>query len=227
MAMVELAAVVRRDVGKGANRKRRAAGRIPGIIYGSGLPTRVLEFERRELEQFVATARRGTIVVRMSVSDGGATAQSYAVLKDVQTSPVGGRIVHVDFYEVATGQKFRVEVPVRLRGKAAGIEVGGILEQIVRSLEVECTPDCVPEQIEIDVTALGIGDAVHLSDLSFPAGVRPVERDGGTTIAAVSAPKAEEAKAAPAEAAEGAEAASVAEAPGKEKEKEREKEREK
>ncbi|MGE5664161.1 MAG: 50S ribosomal protein L25 [Deltaproteobacteria bacterium] len=233
MAMMELSADRRRDTGKEINRKRLAAGKVPGVVYGKRIETRSLEFDRRELEKFLATARRGTVVVKMSVRDGGEAKESYAVLKDFQINPVTDRIIHVDFYEVAHGQKFRVEVPLRARGKAAGIELGGILEQVVRSLEVECTPDSVPEFLEVDVSALGIGDALHLSDVVFPAGAQPVEKDMEMTIVSVHAPKVEEVvTAAPEEGAEAAaEGASVAEPEvkekGKEKDKDKDKDREK
>ena len=217
MAMLDLAAVIRRDGGKEINRKRRAAGRVPGVIYGKGLATRSLEFERKSLEKFLETARHGTVVVKMTVTDGAEGKESYAVLKEVQSHPLTDRVSHVDFYEVALGQKFRVEVPLRIRGKAAGIEMGGILEVVTRSLEVECTPDTVPEFIEIDVAPLGIGQSLHLGDLRFPAGVVPTEKDLRMTVAAVNAPKAEVA-AAPAAEGEAAEGASVAEGAGKEEE---------
>ena len=219
MSMMELAAVRRRDGGKEINRKRRAGGKVPGVIYGKGLETRSLEFDRKPLEKFLDTARHGTVVVKMTVSDGADGKESFAVLKEVQTHPLSDRVTHVDFYEVALGQKFRVEVPLRVRGKAAGIEMGGILEVVTRSLEVECTPDNVPEFLEVDVTPLAIGQSLHLGDIRFPAGVVPMEKDLRMTIAAVNTPKAEVAPA-PAAEAEVIEGASVAEGAGKEEEKE-------
>ena len=219
MSMMELAAVRRRDGGKEINRKRRAGGKVPGVIYGKGLETRSLEFDRKPLEKFLDTARHGTVVVKMTVSDDAGGKESYAVLKEVQTHPLSDRVTHVDFYEVALGQKFRVEVPLRVRGKAAGIEMGGILEVVTRSLEVECTPDNVPEFLEVDVTPLAIGQSLHLGDIRFPAGVVPMEKDLRMTIAAVNTPKAEVAPA-PAAEAEVIEGASVAEGAGKEEEKE-------
>ncbi len=229
MAMLELSADLRRDGGKEVNRKRLAAGKVPGVVYGKRLATRSLEFDRRELEKFLATARKGTVIVKMSVRDAGDAKESYAVLKDLQTNPATDRVVHVDFYEVALGQKFRVEVPLRVRGKAAGIELGGILEQVVRSLEAECTPDSVPEFLELDVSALGIEDALHLSDVVFPPGVLPVEKDMEMTIVSVHAPKVEEVvTAAPEEGAEAAaEGASVAEGEAKEADKDKDKEKDK
>ena len=217
MAMMELTADRRRDSGKEINRKRRAEGRVPGVIYGKGLETRSIEFQRKPLEKFLATARRGTVIVKMTVQDGADGKESYAVLKEVQTHPLTDRITHVDFYEVALGRKFRVEVPLRVKGKAPGIEMGGVLDVVTRSLEVECTPDQVPEFLELDVSSLGIGQSLHLADIRFPEGVVPTEKDLRITLAAVNTPKAEVAPAAAEEvAAEGAEGASVAEAAGKE-----------
>lgn len=212
MAMLELTSSLRRGTGKEINRKRLARGQVSGVIYGRNLPTRLLEFERKALEAFLAVARRGTVIAKMTVRDGDGAADAYAVLKEVQADPVDDRVIHVDFYEVAPGQRFRIEVPIRLKGKAAGIEQGGILDQVVRSLEVECTPDSVPEHIEVDVTSLGIGDAVHLEDLVLPPGVAPVERDGKMAIVSLHTPRVEEVvTVTPEEAVAETEGASVAE----------------
>jgi len=223
MAMMELTADRRQCTGKEINRKRRAEGKIPGVIYGKGLETRSIEFQRRPLEKFLDTARRGTVVVKMTVLDEAGGKESYAVLKETQTHPLTGQVTHVDFYEVALGRKFRVEVPLRVKGKAVGIEMGGVLEIVTRSIEVECTPDHVPEFLEIDVTPLGLGDSLHLSDVQFPEGVVPMEKDLRITLAAVHTPKAEATPVAVEEvAAEGAEGASVAEPGAKEEKPEKE-----
>ncbi len=218
MAMMELAADRRRDTGKEINRKRRAEGRVPGVIYGKGLETRSIEFDRKTLEKFLDTARRGTVVVRMTVRDGGGGKEAFAVLKEVQTHPLTDRVTHVDFYEVALGQKFRVEVPIRIRGKAAGIELGGILEVVMRTIEVECTPAQVPEFIEVDVAPLGIGQSLYLSNVQFPEGVVPTEKDMRLTVAAVHTPKAEAAPVAEVAEGEAVEGASVAEGGGEKEE---------
>jgi len=219
MAMMELTAVRRHGSGKEGARKLLSRGKVPGIMYGKGLATRSIEFDRRDLEKFLSVARRGTVIVRMNVQDEADAKESYAVLKDIQTNPRTDRVIHVDFYEVAFGKKFRIEVPIRIKGKAAGIEQGGIVEQVTRSLEVECLPANVPEFLEMDVTPLGIGDSLHLKDVKFPEGVQPLEKDMTTTIVSVHAPRVEEVvSAAPVEeAAAAAEGASVAEPAEKEK----------
>ena len=218
MAMMELAAVRRHGSGKEGARKLLSRGKVPGIMYGKGLASRSIEFDRRDLEKFLSVARRGTVIVRMNVRDEAEAKESYAVLKDIQTNPRTDRVIHVDFYEVAFGKKFRIEVPIRIKGKAAGIEQGGIVEQVTRSLEVECLPANVPEFLEMDVTPLEIGDSLHLKDVKFPEGVQPLEKDMTTTIVSVHAPRVEEVvSAAPVEEAAAAEGASVAEPAEKEK----------
>ncbi len=218
MAMMELTAVRRHGSGKEGARKLLSRGKVPGIMYGKGLATRSIEFDRRDLEKFLSVARRGTVIVRMNVKDEAEAKESYAVLKDIQTNPRTDRVIHVDFYEVAFGKKFRIEVPIRIKGKAAGIEQGGIVEQVTRSLEVECLPANVPEFLEMDVTPLQIGDSFHLEDVKFPEGVQPVEKDMTTTIVSVHAPRVEEVVSpAPVEEAAAVEGASVAEPAEKEK----------
>jgi len=221
MAMMELSAVRRHGSGKEGARKVLSRGKVPGVMYGKGLETRSIEIDRRDLEKFLGVARRGAVIIRLNVQDGAEAKESYVVLKDIQTNPRTDGVIHVDFYEVAFGKKFRIEVPIRVKGKAAGIEQGGIVEQVTRSLEVECLPKNVPEFLEVDVTPLEIGDSLHLEDVTFPEGVHPMEKDMTATIVAVHAPRVEEVvTVVPPEeeaAAEAAEGASVAEPEEEEK----------
>jgi len=221
MAMMELSAVRRHGSGKEGARKVLSRGKVPGVMYGKGLESRSIEIDRRDLEKFLGVARRGAVIIRLNVQDGAEAKESYVVLKDIQTNPRTDGVIHVDFYEVAFGKKFRIEVPIRVKGKAAGIEQGGIVEQVTRSLEVECLPKNVPEFLEVDVTPLEIGDSLHLEDVTFPEGVHPMEKDMTATIVAVHAPRVEEVvTVVPPEeeaAAEAAEGASVAEPEEEEK----------
>ncbi len=172
MAMMELTAVRRHGSGKESARKLFSQGKVPGVLYGKGLESRSIEFNRRDLEKFLGIARRGAVVIRMNVEDGAEAKESFVVLKEVQTNPKTDRVIHVDFYEVAFGKKFRIEVPVRIKGKAAGIEQGGIVEQVTRSLEVECLPGNVPEFLELDVSPLEIGHSLeHYFDSRTQAGL--------------------------------------------------------
>jgi large subunit ribosomal protein L25 len=214
MAMIELTAVQRHGSGKEKARKLYYLGKVPGVLYGKGHESRSIEFDRRELEKFLGVARRGAVIVRMNVKDGAESKESFVVLKEIQTNPRTDRVIHVDFYEVAFGKKFRIEVPIRVKGKAAGIEQGGIVEQVTRSLEVECLPKDVPEFLEVDVSPLEIGHSLHLGDVTFPEGVQPLEKDMTATIVSVHAPRIEEEVVSVAPEEEAAEAAEAAEAEG-------------
>jgi large subunit ribosomal protein L25 len=205
MAMVDMAAESRTETGKEANRRLAHAGKVPGVIYGKGSATRSLTFERRPLEKYLLAARRGTVIVKLAIAGDGGPSEAFAVLKEVQNHPVTDKVIHVDFFEVAAGKKFHIGVPVRIRGKAAGTEFGGILEVNVHELEVVCTPESVPESIDVDVTPLGLGQTIHLGDIVFPAGVSPVERNRSLAIVSVHSAKGEAAPA-EAEAAAGGEA---------------------
>jgi large subunit ribosomal protein L25 len=222
MAMMEMTAVRRHGSGKEGARKVLSLGKVPGVMYGKGLESRSVEFDRRELEKFLSVARRGAVIVRLNVQDGKEAKETYAVVKEIQTNPRTDQVIHVDFYEVAFGKKFRIEVPIRVKGKAAGIEQGGVVEQVTRSLEVECLPKNVPEFLEVDITPLEIGHSLHLQDVTFPEGVNPLEKDTRITIVAVHAPRVEEVVSVVPEeeeavATEAAEGASVAESEEEEK----------
>jgi large subunit ribosomal protein L25 len=123
------------------------------------------------------------------------------LLRELQRHPVSDQVLHIDFHEIDLAQRRNVSVPLRFTGKAAGAVTGGILQPIMRELEVECLPTEIPEFIEVDVTALGIHDAIHVSDVKLPEGVVAVTSPG-TTLVTVLPPTVEEAK--PAEAAEAA-----------------------
>lgn len=223
MAMMEMTAVRRHGSGKEGARKVLSQGKVPGVMYGKGLESRSIEFNRLELEKFLSVARRGAVIVRLNVQDETGAKESYAVVKEIQTNPRTDQVIHVDFYEVAFGTKFRIEVPIRVRGKAVGIEQGGVVEQVTRSLEVECLPKNVPEFLEVDATPLEIGDSLHLKDIVLPEGVELADKDMTATIVAVHAPRVEEVvSVAPEEeeaavATEAAEGASVAEPEEEEK----------
>jgi large subunit ribosomal protein L25 len=128
------------------------------------------------------------------------------LVREMQLHPVSGRALHADFYEVDLTERLVVSVPLHFIGKAAGVVLGGILQPILREIEVECLPTEIPEFIEVDVTPLGIHEAVHVADLKLPEGVTTVG-DATQTLVTVLPPSVE---AKPAEAAEGAAEAAAA-----------------
>jgi len=206
MQVVELQARVRQKMGKGMARRLRRDKLIPAIVYGGKDKSLPITIDPRVL--FKALESRENVIIRLSL-EGDSTSRM-VLLKELQRHPLRGDPLHADFLEISMEKAIRVAVPVQLVGEAVGVEMkGGILQQHLRELMVECLPMAIPDRIEVDVSSLDIGDTFHVKDLLVGEGIKILE-DLGRTVVSVSAPQvvAEEVKVAPVE-----EAAKVAEAP--------------
>jgi large subunit ribosomal protein L25 len=191
-------------------------GKIPGIVYGPKTPSMAVELDKREFSTRIA-GLEGSHLVRLK-SESSALADKVALVKDMQYHPINGDVIHADLYEVDLSAKITVNVPLHFVGKAAGVVRGGILQPIVREIEVECLPLDIPAYFDVDVSALDIGDSVHVEELTMPADVTAVY-DSNFPLVAVVPPTVEEAPAAAAaEPAEGAEAVPAAPEAAKETE---------
>lgn len=169
-----LSADLRTDTGKGAARKLRAAGKVPGVLYADGAaavsvaldPTRLLEIFRK-------SNNRNTV---LSLDVAGQTV--HALVKEAQRHPVSRAILHVDLYKLAPGKGVVVDIPVRAFGKAAGSALGGRVEILRRTVKARCDFDKIPESFEVDVTPLEIGNDVKASQIVTGEGVKVLfERD--------------------------------------------------
>jgi large subunit ribosomal protein L25 len=169
---IELQVNPRETRTKGAVKQLRRAGKIPAIFYGPKSRPVALQIESRDFVQRVANLE-GSHLIRMK-SEKAELADKVALVKDIQFHPVSGTVLHVDLYEVDLAQRIRVKVPLHFEGKAAGVVRGGILQPVVREIEVESLPMEIPEYLSVDVTALDIGDSLHVSDLKAPPGVEIV-----------------------------------------------------
>jgi large subunit ribosomal protein L25 len=213
-----LSAENRTGTGKGVNRRLRVAGRIPGVIYGKGRASQPIALDPKALETLLHTSGAGlNTLIDLSVAGNTNT----VLVKELQRHPVAGQYLHVDFFQVDLTQRITVSVPIHFVGKARGVEFGGILDHPLRELEVECLPRAIPEHIEVDVSALEVGQSIHVSELRLPEGVE-VKTDASLPVASVVLPAAE-VEAAPTEtvvegeaaAGEGAAAAPAEAAPAK------------
>ncbi len=208
METVELAAELRSTGGKGPARRLRRTGKVPAVFYGPKRPATLITIDAKEFLHKVA-ALEGSHLIRFS-SPAEEVASKVALVKEAQYHPVTGAVLHADFYEVDMAAKLRVRVPLHFTGKAVGVALGGILQPVQRDVEVECLPINIPEFINVDVSALEIHDAVHISQVQAPEGVT-VLFDTDATLVTVLPPTVEEVKVAeavPTEvAAEGAPAA--------------------
>ncbi len=206
----KLKAEYRQGTGKSVTRKLRAQGKIPAILYGAGEQNRLLQLDAHEMDVFLRHQAGESPVVHLEID--GETLE--VIIKEVQREPVFGKLLHVDFQVLHKGEKVIVEVPVVLKGEAVGVKKGGVLEQLVREVEIRAIPSKLPSAIEVDVSDLDIGDAVHVRDLKVEEGVEILE-DPEQTVVTILAPKkaAEEEAEAEAPPAEGEAEAGEGEAP--------------
>jgi large subunit ribosomal protein L25 len=189
MAVISLSARRRTDLGKGGARKARAAGHIPGIVYGHGETPIPISIGAREFQLALHGHKGGNPIVNLAVEGGELT----ALVRDVQYDPITHHILHLDFQHISLSEAIEVEVPIHLVGSAVGVKDGaGIMETITRTVTVRCLPTAIPAGIDLDVSALGIGDSLHVRDLQ----VADVEilTDGDLTIATVVPPTVHEEK---------------------------------
>lgn len=209
----------RKGRGKGPARRLRQAGKIPGVFYSPRRMAVELAIDNKEFVTHVANLE-GSHLIRFRSAAAGLQ-EKVALLREVQTHPVSGAVLHVDFYEVDLAQRLTVTVPLHFIGRAVGVAEGGILQPVLREIEVECLPTDIPQYIEVDVSALAIHDAIHLANLQMPANVTAVF-ETNETVVTVLPPTVEEVKAAEptAEAAVAEGAAAPAEGEAKKDEKE-------
>ena len=196
---IALPAEPRERVGKGAARAVRRAGRVPAVIYGDRKDPLTISLDPRDVDRELH--RPGFFATLFDVEVGG---KKHRVLpRDVQLDPVSDRTVHVDFLRVAQDTEVTVNVPVNFTNdeESPGLKRGGVLNIVRHEIEFSCRADAIPQQIEIDLTGLDIGDSVHISMIQLPDGVIPTITDRDFTIATVAAPSAVKAEAAEEQAA--------------------------
>jgi large subunit ribosomal protein L25 len=178
--------------GKGVARKLRHAGQTPGVLYGPKAETISLSVNTHEFNMLLNSAGGEPLLFTLNLRSNGDSSSHTALIKDLQLHPVDDRIRHVDFYEVLMDEEVQVDVPITAVGKAKGVEVDmGVLEIIHRTVRISCLPLAIPRDIQINVSDLGLGEAVHVADIKPPEGVRLMD-DPETTLMTIVASRAEE-----------------------------------
>jgi large subunit ribosomal protein L25 len=191
MKSVALKAYPRAQVQRAEVTKLRRAGRVPATIYGRLAKPQNLEVNSKEFADLLHHSASENLLVDLSV-ENDARSKRLALVQEIQHHPLDGKVLHVDFHEVAENEKVTVQVPVETTGEAAGVKVGGgVLEHVLFKLKVRCLPKDLPEQIVVDVTSLEIGKSFHIADIKAPEGVE-ILGDKHITVVAVAAPRAEE-----------------------------------
>src|SRR3954452_4057445 len=189
---VKLSAQRRTALGRSAVRKLKTIGAVPAVIYGAKNQPEALQVSKREINAVLAHASGENILIELEI-DGGAN--RLAMVQEVQHSPLGGDVLHIDFHAVSMDEMIEADVPLETAGIANGVKnFGGLLEQNLRALSIECLPRDLPDVITVDVSALNIGYAIHVRDIPLPQGVTSTSPADLTAIS-VMAPTVEEAPA--------------------------------
>jgi large subunit ribosomal protein L25 len=201
---VKLAAQRREATGRSAIRKLKARGIVPAIVYGGKDKPQPLQVARRDISVMLSHASGENILVELEIA--GEKGSRMAMIQEIQHSPVGGDVLHLDFHAVSMDEKIEADVPLEAVGVANGVKnFGGLLEQSLRALEVECLPRDLPDKITVDVSALNIGDSIHVRDIQLPTGVTAKTQPDLTAFSVLAPVVEEEPVAAVAEAAAGPE----------------------
>ena len=198
MAKVPLEARMRKTTGKQAAKRLRREGWVPAILYGSDSANVALELGLKTLDDVLRHHAGEHLMVELNIA--GRKRAVAALMREVQHHPVTGEIVHIDFQKVSLRKRISVEVPLAFVGVPVGVRNQmGILDHVLREVQIECLPDNLPERLEVDVSGLGIGQSIHVSDLVFEKG--RILSDPSLIVATVLAPRVikEEAPEEPAE----------------------------
>lgn len=208
MEQIILAATRREQLGTPAARRLRRSGQIPAVVYGRGQESLSVSVNPRDLQRAFQTKAGTNVIITLKI--GGAQETKRAeertvIVKDLQYDAVQSHLLHIDFNQISLRERIQVNVPLLLKGESVGVKQdGGLLEQFLRELSVECLPTDIPPHLDVEISALKIGDALHVSDVAAPPQVK-VLTDAATVVLSVlpphveKAPEAAAAEVAPAE----------------------------
>lgn len=189
MQQIELKVELRTGTGKGACRRIRANGLVPGVVYGKGIEPVAVTLDPKSLAAAIAGegGRNNLITLQGEAALAGTMVLVSALLRD----PLKGAYRHVDLHKVNLADKVRVEVKVNLVGTALGVKEGGHLDFPMHKVAIECLPAQIPSHIDVDITGLTINHAVHVNELQFPAGVKVLEDPKAAVVSVLGHAKTE------------------------------------
>jgi len=200
MEEILLEAQLRQETGRSKVKDLKEQGFLPAVIYAHGKDATAVKVLKGDLLKLVHQHRLESAIINLKIKDDKKTKSHPCIIKEIQYGPVHEEIIHVDFNEVSLTETIKVRVPVEAKGVPVGVkQEGGSLAHILWEVEVECLPTNIPKSIEVDVSALKLEEAIHVKDIVFPAGVKPLN-DPGAIVLHVASPMKEEA---PAEVVEG------------------------
>ena len=174
MKTIELPVEKRSTIGKNEARRSRAGGRIPAVVYGAGKPNVPISVDRKALSDIFREGAGENAIFLLKLA--GSDQSRHAMIREMQRDPVSRKPLHIDFVRVLMDVKITVKVPIEIVGVARGVKTDqGILDVVTREIEIECLPTNIPAHLAVDVTELGIGDAIRISELPAIEGVQIVD----------------------------------------------------
>lgn len=201
MKTIELPVEKRSTIGKNEARRSRAGGRIPAVVYGAGKPNVPISVDRKALSDIFREGAGENAIFLLKLA--GSDQSRHAMIRELQRDPVSRKPLHIDFVRVLMDVKITVKVPIEIVGVARGVKTDqGILDVVTREIEIECLPTNIPAHLAVDVTELGIGDAIRISELPAIEGVQIVDNPEKVVLHVTHPTREEEPAAVAAEGAE-------------------------
>jgi large subunit ribosomal protein L25 len=186
MEQIQLDVQLRKKIGTGEVRKVRQQNLIPAVVYGAGHDPAAIQADRKIYERIARQHQGENVIFRLNMLDGAKKLSDFpAIVREIQLHPVHEQILHIDFHRIDLTKEINVKVAITTRGEAIGVKRdSGTLEHHLWELEVICLPTNIPHHLEVDITNLGIHDAIHVKDIKLPAGVR-TEQDPESAVVSV------------------------------------------
>ena len=179
----------RETQGKNHNRRLRASGQVPAVVYGADLDPVRIQVSHRDVEILLEKTAAANPIFQLAL--GGTGKKRHAIVREVHSDPITGRFLHIDFQRVKMDEVIRTSVSLELEGSSPGVKLGGMLDFVRRELEVVALPADIPGHLSVDISELQIGDHLEVKDLSIPEGVE-VQAEEDVVIVSVLAPRTEE-----------------------------------
>jgi large subunit ribosomal protein L25 len=190
MQKADLQVKKRETGGKGPSRQLRMKGLIPGVLYGGGRAAGIV-LNPADIQRIIHSKSGENTMLSLKFEKEEAAEDRLAIFRDFQKDPLTGAILHVDLFEISIDKPIRVKVPLEMTGSPIGVKEGGILQHLIREVELEGLPLAIPDHLQFDVSGLTIGHAVHVNEIPLVEGIRMLS-EGSQVVVSISAPMSEE-----------------------------------
>ncbi|MHB8172424.1 MAG: 50S ribosomal protein L25 [Thermincolia bacterium] len=188
MEATGLMALSREKKGKGYNRRLRQKGQVPGVIYGKGKEDIPISISEKELRGILGRETGRNTIIKLKISGNNRPDEHTVMIRDIQQDPLKGQLVHADFYEITMNQKVHTRVPLIIGGESPGLRKGGILQQLIREVEMQCLASAIPEYLEVDISQLELGQRLTVADLKCIEGCK-ITTDEQTVVVSIITPR--------------------------------------